>query len=136
MATSKSLLHDIRKDLQKALPNDPVPSARQIVEELAPDIYDQVKQGARLKDVYRLIRAKLPERMQLTEATFLRYWREARDAADLPKIRNSGRKKTTKTPPHIKANAPQIIPQNTSRPTRPLSAKATSNDFRDDPEDI
>jgi len=136
MAKPKSIVETIREDLAKSSPKVINPTARQIMEGLAVDIDAQVKKGMRLDDIYDIIRAGLPEDRKMTRSTFKRYWREARDAAGLPKIKNSGKKKDPAPRP---SNAP-VAPaeQQTARPAKAFATQRTrtSGDFRQDPEDF
>lgn len=136
MTTSKSVLDGIKKDLAKSQPKDRISTTRQIIEELVHDIYAQLKQGARLDDVYEIIRVKLPEEAKMTLATFKKYWREARDSAGLPKIKNSGRKANNiATQKSITDNA-KVEQRDTNTVTKISTEHDTSGDFREDPDDI
>lgn len=139
MVKPKNIIELIKEDLDKSRPKDGNPTTKQIVEALAEKIHAQLKDGRRLDEVYKIIRARLPEDTRLTLTTFKRYWREARDSAGLSKIKNSGRRKdaapqsnasavATVTPVATQTVIPDKFP--TTRRNR------TSDDFRHDPDDI
>lgn len=136
MSNTKRMIDDIKKELAKARPKETRMTTKQIIEDLAEDINAQLKKGLRLDEVYEIIRQKLPDDTRMTLTTFKRYWREARDAAGLPKIRKSGRKNTSPSPARDPAQAaakPDRAPLETPSPT---GARDTSSDFREDPDDI
>lgn len=137
MAKPKCIIEILREDLAKSSPKVSNPTAKQIMEGLAVDIDAQVKKNdMRLDDIYDIIRAGLPEDRKMTRSTFKRYWREARDAAGLPKIKNSGKKKDPAPRPSSAPVAPAA--EQTSIPGRAFAQQRsrTSGDFRQDPDDI
>ncbi|TGD61570.1 hypothetical protein EYC08_18290 [Tabrizicola sp. WMC-M-20] len=136
MAKPKSIVETIREVLAKSSPKVSNPTAKQIMEGLAVDIDAQVKKGMRLDDIYDIIRAGLPEDRKMTRSTFRRYWREARDAAGLPKIKNSGKKKEPVPRPSSAPVAPAA--EQTAIPDRAFAQQRTrtSSDFRHDPDDF
>ena len=97
MSTTKSILAEIRKDLKKSSPPEPVVTSRQIVMELAPMIHDQLRKGMTLASIYPIISARLLDKSKLSATTFRRYWREAREETGLPKVRETIRKDRGKT---------------------------------------
>lgn len=136
MANQKTLLNEIKKDLGKARKQERLLTAKQIVEELAPDIHAQLKQGARLDEVYDIIHARLPEGLNLERTTFKKYWREAREATGLSRIKNSGRRKASPTA-STATGSPALPGRGPVRSGVPRgSGRDTSSDFRDDPDDI
>lgn len=136
MASSKNILNDIKKDLARSRPKERNLTGKRIVEELAEDIHTQLKAGARLDDVYEIIRRKLPDETKLTLTTFKRYWREARDAAGLPRIKNSGRRKAAPPREEAPASISSGAPQKAQEPITRTGSRDTSGDFRPDPDDI
>lgn len=132
MAYSKTLLDDIKKDLVKARLIERPPNTKQIIDELAADIHAQLKQGALLDEVYKIIRARLPSDTKLTLATFKKYWRESRDLAGLSKIKNSGRKKNLETT----SAAKKIIHVVTADAPKSVTPSRTVSEFRADPDDM
>ncbi len=139
MSKPKNIIDMIKEDLDKSRPKDRSPTTKQIIEGLAEKIHEQLKDGRRLDEVYKIIRARLPEDTRLTLATFKRYWHEARDAAGLPKIKDSGRKKNaaprssrTRVSPVTPVADQTAIPVGSAEPQR----NRTASDFREDPDDI
>lgn len=139
MSKPKNIIDMIKEDLDKSRPKDRNPTTKQIIEGLAGKIHEQLKDGRRLDDIYEIIHARLPEDTRMSLSTFKRYWHEARDAAGLPKIKNSGRKKNAAVRSsrsqvaHVTPTADQTATRGTSSTTR---QNRTSGDFREDPDDI
>lgn len=136
MAKPKSIVESIREDLAKSKSKVSNPTVKQIMEELAADIDAQVKKGMRLDDIYDIIRAGLPEDRKMTRSTFMRYWREARDAAGLPKIKNSGRRKEPALRTNNSPAAPAAKQTAISAQSFTTQLSRTSGDFRHDPDDF
>ena len=132
MANLKNLLDDIKKDLAKAQPKSRPPTVKQILEGAAADIHAHLKQGARLDDVYLIIRARLPEDTKLSLNTFKKYWREARETAGLSKIKNSGRKKKEENTSIEK----RMIHVVTREAGAKITDRNTESDFREDPDNV
>ena len=132
MANNRDLIESIRKDLKKSRIEEPRTTSKQVVEQLVEDIHAHLKAGARLEDVHEVISARLTDDTKMTLNTFKRYWREARDAAGLPKIRNSGRKKRL-----LHTNEPGKMEGTTrNQDSARNTSKDTSSDFREDPDNI
>lgn len=139
MSKPKNIIDMIKEDLDKSRPKDRSPTTKQIIEGLAGTIHERLKVGTRLDDIYEIIHARLPEDTRMSLSTFKRYWNEARDAAGLPKIKNSGRKKNAAVRSsgsqvaHVTSTVDQTATRGTSSTTR---QNRTSGDFREDPDDI
>ena len=128
MAVTKNTLDDIRKDLKRSGTEDLELTSREIVFDLAPDIHEQMRAGAKLMSLYAIVKAKLPAEAKLSEATFKKYWRDRAGRTGLAPIKASGRKGPRKTVAEPQPNA-----KHEDRKTRAVD---TSSDFRTDPEDI
>lgn len=132
MKNTDSIVKAIRKDMAKLKPPPGQNSTRKIIDNLVDDIHRNLKNGMHLADVYHVIRQHLPADTRLSLGTFKQYWRDARDAAGLPKIKNSGPRKSSQTSsqnPDVK----KIIPREYNKSNLDND---TSGDFRVDPEDI
>jgi len=92
MAVTKKTLDDIRKELKRSGTEDLELTSREIVFDLAPAIHEQMRAGAKLMSLYAIVKAKLPAEARLSEATFKKYWRDAREELGLAPIKASGRK--------------------------------------------
>lgn len=132
MANSKNIVEDIKKELARVRPKERPKTTKEIIGSLVEDIHAQMKWGARLDDVYTIIRARLPEETKLTLTTFKRYWREARDLHGLSKMKNSGKKKIR----DVKPTVPQDFSHMVDASVPKVRSIETSSDFREDPDDI
>ncbi|WP_324753173.1 hypothetical protein [Roseovarius sp. Pro17] len=92
MTVTKKTLDDIRKELKRSGTEDREFTSKEIVLELAPVIHEQMLAGAKLMNLYAIVKAKLPPEARLSEATFKKYWRDAREELGLAPIKASGRK--------------------------------------------
>jgi hypothetical protein len=137
MANLKNIVEDIKKDLAKVRPQDRTITTKGIIDALVEDIHAQMKHGARLDDVYAIIRARLPEETRLTLTTFKRYWRESCTRLGLSKMKNSGKKKKPLEKPmgqdpcecqQFRHIAGTSLPKSLTR--------ETSSDFRADPDEF
>ncbi|MFX0546244.1 hypothetical protein ACEWPL_011920 [Roseovarius sp. S1116L3] len=135
MEITKNTLDDIRKDLEKSVTGDRKMTSKKIEVALAPDIHKQMSAGVKLMTIYEIVRAKLPKEARLTESTFKKYWRNARDELRLEPIKASGRK----GPREAAADDPQktleAVIRNTSAIKSSASTIAADDLFPDDPDD-
>lgn len=136
MAKSKSIVDDIRKALKETRPAERKKTSRIIIGELAKDIHSELQAGRRLDEVYQIIKGKMPDETKLTLNTFKKYWREAREEANLGKIKGSGQKTAKKLPEEKPHSTDKQIQEDTPEATSKTTTRDTSNDFRDDPDDI
>lgn len=92
MSITDKDLNEIRKELKRSGKEDRELTSKEIVFELAPTIHEQMLAGAKLMKLYAIVKAKLPAEARLSEATFRKYWRDAREELGLAPIKASGRK--------------------------------------------
>lgn len=98
MKVTKKTLEEIKKDLKKSSQAERNLTSKEIVLELAPTIHESMCAGAKLMNLYEIVKAKLPAETRLSPATFKKYWRVARNELGLPPIKASGRKGPRKAP--------------------------------------
>ena len=92
MKVTKKTMEEIKKDLKKSSKAERELTSKEIVLELAPTIHEAMLAGAKLMNLYEIVKAKLPPETRLSPATFKKYWRVARNELGLAPIRASGRK--------------------------------------------
>ncbi len=115
MAVTKKTLDDIRKELKRSGTEDRVLTSKEIVFELAPTIHEQMCAGARLMTLYAIVKAKLPAEARLSEATFRKYWRDARDELGLAPIKASAGcfdqcpDRADRTPTRASTSSPRVV---------------------------
>ena len=92
MKGTKKTIEEIKRDLKKSSKAERNLTSKEIVLELAPTIHETMLAGAKLMDLYEIVKAKLPPETRLSPATFKKYWRVARTELGLTPIKRSGRK--------------------------------------------
>jgi hypothetical protein len=128
----------IRADLESTPVTARMESAREIVIGSVDSIHARIRSGERIQDIHPIINARLEaeNRPKITLQTFGKYWREARNSAGLPRIKDSGPKSGGKAQLKSKTANPSPAGNTKLKHSSMQIKNDTTSDFRTDPDDI
>ena len=135
MTVTKETLDDIREELKRSGTEDRELTSKEIVYEIAPVIHERMLAGAKLMSLYAIVKARLPADARLSEATFKKYWRDAREELGLAPIKASGRKGPRQPAADDPQKTLEAVLKNTANATSSYGTTDANDLFPDDPDD-